>query len=232
MYWLYLNAYWQIKAMPNVSLLDFTCSFEQLVWARNTMPYVHARHKSINFLGYPSATFLSASVLGNPLYKRVKKVYSVGNFIWFQGVNFSGMLEMSAVWLHAVSYLLPRGRSHAQTRRLLGITRAACNPPSATVIQLPSFILPWFEMKRPSCQWLFEVSFLYLLFFPPVLVFPMRALMIILKRKMLFPKASLCIAVTFCGYSADWKWHPKLPWPGWGHYECRHHLGACLRSKI
>lgn len=167
------------------------------------MPYVHARHKSINFLGFPSAAFLSADVLGSPLYNRVKKFYSVGNFIWFQGVNFSGMLQTFAVRLHAVSYLLPRGRSHAQTRRLLGITRAARNPPSATVIKLPSSILPWFEMKRPSCHRLFEVSFLYLLFFPPVLIFPMRVLIIILQRRMLFPKASPCITVTFCGYAAD-----------------------------
>lgn len=109
--------------MPNVSLSDFTRNFRPLVWARNTMPYVHARHKSINFLGYPSAAFLSANVLGSPLCNRVKRVYSVGNFIWFQGVNFSGTLQTFAVRLHAVSYLLPRRQNHSQTQRLLGITR-------------------------------------------------------------------------------------------------------------
>lgn len=157
---------------PNVSLSDFTRNFGPLVWAWNTMPHAHARHKSINFLGYSSAAFLSADVLGSVLCNKVKKVYSFGNFIWFQGVNFAGVLQTFAVRLHAVGHLTYfQGAEATQTQRLLGIRRAVCNPPSATVIQLPSSILPWFEMKRPSCHRLFKVSLLYLLFFPPVLIF-------------------------------------------------------------
>lgn len=84
-------------------------------------------------------------------------------------------LQTFAVRLHAVGHLTYfRGAEATQTQRLLGIRRAVCNPPSATVIQLPSSILPWFKMKRPSCHRLFKVSLLYLLFFPPVLIFPSR----------------------------------------------------------
>ncbi|CAM4688157.1 unnamed protein product [Leuciscus chuanchicus] len=99
----------------------------------------------------------TADVLGSALCNKVKKVYSFGNFIWFQGVNFAGVLQTFAVRLHAVGHLTYfQGAEATQTQRLLGIRRAVCNPPSATVIQLPSSILPWFKMKHPSCHRLFK----------------------------------------------------------------------------
>lgn len=87
-----------------------------LVWARNTMPYVHARHKSINFLGYPSSAFLSAHVLGSALYNKVKKVYSFGNFIWFQGFNFSGCRRLLWGCMQYLTYY----RGAEATHRLKG----------------------------------------------------------------------------------------------------------------